>query len=931
MMTFYKFSRSLKAYIELSILKHKANDLVTRCYHTKEGVFGYKPSKPKEYVLDAAISNNRINHSNLVRLVTAYREHGHKKANIDPLGLAKPMLVPELDLASYGLSETNTHNLHGILYHGAQQATTAEVVETLEKLYCGAMSIEYHHLHEFEEREWFAQKYEQSFNTNVLSPERKVDYAKLMLKCQAFDLFLANKFTTVKRYGGEGAESMMGFFDEVFSSSCEFDVEDVVMCMPHRGRLNLLATMLEFPAVIMFQKMKGLPEFPPNVDCKGDVLSHLFTSVDLKYKDKSVHVSLIPNPSHLEANNPVAAGKARAKQQYEQDGAYSDDPDAVQGDKVLCVQIHGDASFAGQGIVPETAHLAYAPHFSVGGSLHLIVNNQVGFTTEAHMGRSSLYSSDVGKIIGSPVIRVNGDFPEQVIAATKLAMEYRQRFRKDIIIDLMCYRRWGHNEMDDPSFTQPLMYDVIRNRKSIPDLYAEKVINEGHCSSQELEEVTEQWNSHINQEIAKVDSHVPKAKHLESQWSGLVQAPHELTEWDTGVATDVLQYIGARSVAVPESLTVHPTLLKMHIGKRLQKLEKGTDIDWATAEALAMGSLLYQGHNVRISGQDVGRGTFSHRHAMLVDQNTDEMYIPLNDLSAEQSGHLEIANSILSEEAVLGFEYGMSIENPRTLVIWEAQFGDFFNGAQIIIDTYVTSGEAKWLLQSGLVMLLPHGMDGAGPEHSSSKIERFLQQCDSKEDGVDGDNVNIHIVNPTTPAQYFHLLRRQQIRNFRKPLIVIAPKTLLRLPAAVSSLSDMAPGSTFKPIIGDNSVQSSDVERVIFCSGKHYYALENHREKIKAKNTAIVRVESLCPFPTEQLQQEIKNYTNAKEYLWCQEEQQNSGAWSFMAPRFRNLLNTNLRYVGRGPLSMPAVGVGAWHQKEAEDIILNAFQPDKSS
>ncbi|XP_064622382.1 2-oxoadipate dehydrogenase complex component E1-like [Lineus longissimus] len=899
-----------------------------RSYHSKTGVHGFRPKTTQKSVgiPDAEAIENRISSGNLFRLVTAYREHGHKEATLDPLKLAKRVSAPELELSHYGLAheQATLHDLHGILNTGVTTATTSDVIQKLREIYCGTVAVEFQQLQSLEEREWFAQRYEETRHEPI-PPERKVALAKLMLKCQAYDHFLASKFPTVKRYGGEGAESMMMFFEEVFSASAQAGIQDIVMCMPHRGRNNLLTCMLNFPMVVMLQKMKGKREFPPGVKGSGDVLSHLSISTDLKYGERSVHVSLIPNPSHLEANNPVCVGKARSRQRRLGDGDYTLDESVTHGDKVLCVQVHGDGSVAAQGVVAETFSIAYTPHFRVGGSIHLAVNNQVAFTTEPERGRSSMYCSDVAKMIGCPVIHVNGDDPEEVIRATRLAMEYRDTFRKDVFVDLVCFRRWGHNELDEASFTQPLMYQVINNKASVPDQFRAQVVNEGLCGDAELEECVNDWQKHLNDQIKLSESHVPKADHLEKQWSGFSQAPDSISKWETGVSPDLLKYVGAKSVSVPEDFALHPNIHKTHVGRRIVRLEEGTGLDWSTAEALAFGSLLSQGFNVRISGQDVGRGTFSHRHAMLVDQKTDDMYIPLNHMYPDQKTAIEVSNSALSEEAVLGFEYGISIDDPNTLAIWEAQFGDFFNGAQPIIDTYVCSGETKWLRQSGLVILLPHGMDGAGPEHSSCRMERFLQMTDSKETGIDGDDVNFQLANPTTSAQYFHLLRRQMVRNFRKPLIMAAPKMILRFPAAGSSLAEMAPGTAFQTVIGDTTVDPSRVTRVVICCGKHYYALDKHRGTENINDVAIIRLEELCPFPVEDIRNELNKYKNAKEFVWSQEEHRNMGAWSFINPRFEKVVGTKLNFVGRDVLAAPATGVGEIHKQEAEMIIKDAF------
>lgn len=909
-------------------------------YHTEQGVFGCGQtgrSRRAHYDLEPAIAEKRAAHPNLHRLITAYREHGHRQADLDPLSLGTlhtSTFVPELKLSNYGLvsGQPLSGDLHGLLAAAATSAgetltSVDDLVSWLRRTYCGHLAAEFCHAATLEEREWFADFFE-TVQHRVVPTDTRVELAKLMLRCQAFDHFLAAKFATTKRYGGEGAESMMAVFLETFRSAAQENIQDVIMCMPHRGRNNVLTCLLKFPPALMLRKIKGLREFPPDVRGSGDVLSHLSTSVDLSFGGKSVHVTMVPNPSHLEANNPVAVGKTRGRLQTRRDATYYSDASSagVPGDRALCLQVHGDASFAAQGIVAETFVIAGLPNYSIGGSVHLIVNNQIGFTTEAERARSSAYSSCLAKMNAVPVLHVNGDSPEAVWRAAQVALAYRQRFRKDVLIDLICYRRWGHNELDEPALTQPLMYERIRSRTaSFVDAYAQHLVSTGVCTADDLKSDTAQWWSELQDAYSVADSHVPKANHLEGHWAGLVQAPQAVSVWDTGSPIDVLKYVGCKSVEVPPDFVVHPSLAKSHIQKRVQKLEEGKDLDWASAEALAIGSLLHQGHNVRISGQDVGRGTFSHRHAMLVDQQTDAVRIPLNHMSPDQHAFLEVANSALSEEAVLGFEYGMSIENPRSLIIWEAQFGDFFNGAQIIIDTYLTSGETKWLLQSGLVMLLPTGMDGAGPEHSSCRIERFLQLTDSKERGVDGDDVNMSVVHPTTPAQYFHLLRRQMVRNFRKPLIIASPKVLLRLPEATSTLTDMAPGTYFKPVLDDPTASPSNVKRVLLCFGKHYYTLQQHRVSNGIKDVAIVRIEEVCPFPVKSIQDVLRTFPNAQKFVWCQEEHENAGAWAFVKPRFEYQLGIKLTYAGRGPLACPAVGIGEVHKSECSDILKQAF------
>ncbi|XP_071455904.1 2-oxoadipate dehydrogenase complex component E1 isoform X1 [Marmota flaviventris] len=929
------------------ILSRTRPVFILRGYQTERGVYGYWPRKTVSQAPSDNQARPAVDHG-LARLVAVYCEHGHKAAKINPLFTGQALLdtVPEIQALVQTLQ--GPFNTAGLLNMGKEKASLEEVLAYLNEIYCGPISIETAQLQSQEEKDWFARRFEELKKETFTTEERK-HLSKLMLESQEFDHFLATKFATVKRYGGEGAESMMGFFHELLKMSAFSGITDVIIGMPHRGRLNLLTGLLQLPPELMFRKMQGLSEFPENFSATGDVLSHLTSSVDLDFgAHRPLHVTMLPNPSHLEAVNPVAVGKTRGRQQSRQDGDYSLDGSAQPGDKVICLQVHGDASFCGQGIVLETFTLSNLPHFRIGGSIHLIVNNQLGYTTPAERGRSSLYCSDIGKLVGCAIIHVNGDRPEEVVRATRLAFEYQRQFRKDVIVDLLCYRQWGHNELDEPFFTNPAMYKIIRARKSIPDTYAEHLIARGLMTQEELSEIKASYYAKLNEHLANMARYSPPATNLQAQWQGLVQPEARITTWNTGMPLDLLQFIGVKSVEVPKELQMHSHLLKMYVQSRMEKVMSRTNLDWATAETLALGSLLAQGFNVRLSGQDVGRGTFSQRHAMVVCQKTDDTYIPLNHMDPNQKGFLEVSNSPLSEEAVLGFEYGMSIESPKLLPIWEAQFGDFFNGAQIIFDSFISGvmadyfapaswssyclhpafpGETKWLLQSGIVILLPHGYDGAGPDHSSCRIERFLQMCDSREEGVDGDTVNMFVVHPTTPAQYFHLLRRQMVRNFRKPLIVASPKMLLRFPAAVSTLQEMAPGTTFKPVIGDSSVDPKKVKTLVFCCGKHFYALLKQRESLGTKkhDFALIRIEELCPFPLDSLQQEMSKYTHVKDIIWSQEEPQNMGPWFFVAPRFEKQLACKLRLVSRPPLAAPAVGIGTVHLQQHEDILTKTF------
>ncbi|XP_065076588.1 probable 2-oxoglutarate dehydrogenase E1 component DHKTD1 homolog, mitochondrial [Ochlerotatus camptorhynchus] len=902
--------------------------VLCRQYHSTKGVFGFKPKPVKEFRLNQRIIDARVQKSNAYRWVESYRNHAHRVAAINPVPFIQSTddCSHLLDYSRYGLSSADRIDPLGVV--NSSDPPSALTVEQLEQLlqhiYCGTASIELAYIENEQEREWLAENYEQLFHTNLNVSEKK-EIAELLLKSQAFDNFLATKFPSVKRYGGEGAESIMAFYRQLFICTAEANLSNIVVGMPHRGKLNVLTILFQTRPAKIFRKYKGLSEFPPDVKAMCDITNHFNTSTNLNINGKTIHLNLLNNPSHLEAVNPVSMGKTRAKQLSLQDGPYHNDPSVPS--KVLNIQLHGDAAFVGQGVNQECLMMAEVPHFDVGGTIHMIVNNQVGFTTPGDRGRSTRYASDLAKSIMAPVFHVNGDDPEALTKVTKLAFDYQQKFGKDVFIDLNCYRRWGHNELDDPTFTSPLLYNVIHNRSSVPDLYAKKLIESEEITQNDVDTTVKAHHDYLNSELQNLNDYQPEKSYFEHQWTGIQQAGNEVTVWNTGIDYSLLNLIARTSVNCPPDFALHPHLRKHHVEARLKKVAEGNRIDWSTAEAMAMGSLMYQGYNVRISGEDIGRGTFSHRHAMFVDQNTNEIYIPLNDLNGGAGGKLELANSILSEEAVLGFEYGMAIDNPNNLIIWEAQFGDFFNGAQIIIDTFVLNSETKWMVCNGLVMLLPHGFDGAASDHSSCRMERFLQMTDSKEATPDGDDVNFEVINPSTPAQYFHALRRQMVRNFRKPLVVVAPKTLLRLSECVSTHADLAPGTFFQTVIGDGAVSDpKKVKRVILCSGKHYYNLNNERLASKNGEVAIVRLESLCPFPVQRIQEELAKYSNVREVVWSQEEHRNMGAWSFVQPRFENMCGKRITYRGRYEGATVAVGVSSWHAKEAEQVIKAAFQ-----
>ncbi|EJF58365.1 dehydrogenase E1 and transketolase domain-containing protein 1 [Dichomitus squalens LYAD-421 SS1] len=894
---------------------------------------------------------NRTANAPLLRYVDSLRTHGHRAARVDPLDLLQREEVAALSPERYGLADpASTYDINGIIWTrpvgqdaGPEHWPLEKITRHLREVYVGRVAYEYMHSPSKTERLWFSHLLEKEEDeTRKLEGEKRKRIHKLLAESEVFDQFLQLKFPNLKRYGLEGGESMLPALDALFSSSAQAGVEHIIIGMPHRGRLNLLTGMLQLPPSALFHKIKGGSEIPEEYGAAGDVISHLTASPLLEYPGaaKPLHVSLLPNPSHLEAINPVALGKTRAKQFALLKALQSQgETECMPGDRVMCVQLHGDASFTGQGVVMEGLGLSNLPHYTVGGSVHLVVNNSIGYTTPASSARSSLYCSDVAKMINAPVLHVNGDYPEgksNVQRAMDIAFKYRNYFRKDIIVDLIVYRRWGHNELDEPAFTQPLMYEKIRSRRSVPALYEEHLIDENVLTKDAAEAVRAQHKDFLASELASAPSQTPGShvSVLQGQWKGITWPGSQdaVGDPETGVDREALQQVGRASVSVPEGFKIHPRLQR-HVKNRLQAMENGTGLDWATAEALAFGSLMLEGYDVRISGQDVGRGTFSQRHAMLVDQRTEGVVVPLN-LALGGGGRLELANSSLSEMAVLGFEYGVSWEKPDMLPIWEAQFGDFFNGAQVMIDTFISSGETKWLKQSGLVLLLPHGLDGAGPEHSSSRIERMLQLTNDPyafHEGSGAASVNMHVTFPTTPAQYFHLLRRQVKRNFRKPLIVAGPKGLLRLPAAASSLDELSSGRKFRPVLDDSIANPADVSRVVLLSGKLYYDLVKERQKRQLEGkVAFIRVEELSPFPFRAVHDVLARYDSAESIVWLQEEPRNQGAWTHVQPRLdvvlKRLGRERVAFRGRKEDAVPAPGIASLYAAQQKTVIDAAFE-----
>jgi 2-oxoglutarate dehydrogenase E1 component len=862
-----------------------------------------------------------------IMMIRAYRMRGHLKANLDPLGIHfTPGDASELDPATYGFAEADYDRPIFLDYVlGLEEATIREILEILRRTYCGSVGVQYMHISDPKEKAWLQERIEGRDKEIVFTKEGKVAILKKLIEAEGFERFLHRRFPGTKRFGLDGGEAMVPALEQIIKRGGALGVKDIVIGMPHRGRLNVLAAVMGKPYRVIFHEFQGGSSVPSDIEGSGDVKYHLGASSDREFDNNTVHLSLTANPSHLEIVNPVVIGKARAKQAF----TLRETPTAGRS-HVLPLLMHGDAAFAGQGVVAECFALSGLKGYGVGGTMHFIVNNQIGFTTSPKNSRSSPYPSDVALMVEAPIFHVNGDDPEAVTFVTKIATEYRQLFGKDVVIDMFCYRRFGHNEGDDPTMTQPLMYQKIKDHPSVRQLYTSRLIGEGVTTQAEVDGWIKDFDSFLDQEFDAGKSYqANKADWLDGKWSGLQLTTIE-ERHQTGVQKQRLLDLGQKITTVPERITVHKTVGRV-IDARREAIAAGHNIDWGTAEQLAFASLLDQGYPVRLSGQDSIRGTFSHRHAGLVDQKTEEIYFPLRNLGPNQA-HFEVLNSALSEEAVLGFEYGFSLTDPNTLTMWEAQFGDFANGAQVVIDQFISSGERKWLRMSGLVMLLPHGYEGQGPEHSSARLERYLQLC--AED-------NMQVVNLTTPANYFHVLRRQLLREFRKPLIVMTPKSLLRHKRAVSDLSDMAEGTSFHRVMIDGAEAGCDVggvtlkpddkiTRVLLCSGKVYFDLVDHRAKTGRDDIYLLRLEQFYPWPLKSLSNELKRFKNA-ELVWVQEEPKNMGGWTFVDPWLELTLERldikakRARYVGRPASASTAAGLMSRHLKELENFLTEAF------
>lgn len=850
-------------------------------------------------------------------IIRSHRVRGHLYAELDPLGLEQPLSHTELDPESYGFSESDYDRdiyIHDRLGLG-EKAPLRDIVEKVRATYCGHIGVEYMHITSTEEKVWIQDRIEGIRNQTDFTDIGKVTILERLTEAETFEQFLNVKYTGTKRFGLDGAESLVPGLEQIMKRGTQLGVEEVVIGMPHRGRLNVLANVMNKPFAAIFSEFQGMSAKPEDVQGSGDVKYHLGTSADREFDGKQVHLSLTANPSHLEAVDPVVVGKVRAKQRQRGDRERR---------KVLGLLMHGDAAFGGQGIVAETFGLSDIKGYRTGGTMHVVVNNQIGFTTNPGATRTSRYPTEIAKMAQAPIFHVNGDDVEAVVHVARIAAEFRHEFRKDVVIDMWCYRRFGHNEGDEPAFTQPKMYKAIANHPTVRQLYANQLVAEGVLTEDQVAEIQDRVRKQLDQDFEASTSYKPnKADWLEGKWQGKTTAPSaEERKGKTDVPLDLLREVGNAISTVPEDFNLN-SKLKRFFSNRKKAIESGEGIDWVTGESLAFGTLLTENHLVRISGQDVARGTFSQRHAVVTDQENEKVFIPLEQIRPGNQAKFIARNSTLSEAAVLGFEYGLSLADPDVLVLWEAQFGDFANGAQFIFDQFISSGESKWLRMSGLVMLLPHGFEGQGPEHSSARLERYLQQC--AED-------NWQVCNITTPANYYHALRRQIHRDFRKPLVIMTPKSLLRHKRAVSKLEEFGPGTSFNRVLPDcgDLVAPAKVKRVVLCTGKVYYDLLAAREEANIANIALVRMEQLYPFPSISLSKELEKYPGA-EIVWCQEEPKNMGAWHFLDRRIEEVLgNLNVEaerpvYVGRPEAASPATGSLGKHNAEQKALVSEAL------
>jgi len=866
-------------------------------------------------------------------MIRAYRTRGHISANLDPLGIEQQRADPmELAPAAFGFGPNDLDRpifIDGVL--GLETATVHEMLAILKRTYCGTFGVEFMHITDPIEKSWIQERIEGPDKQIAFTAEGKKAILKKLIEAESFEKFVHKRHPGTKRFGLDGGEAMIPALEQVIKRGGALGVDEIILGMAHRGRLNVLAAVMGKPYQVIFHEFQGGSSQPDDVLGSGDVKYHMGASSDRAFDGNNVHLSLTANPSHLEIVNPVVLGKSRAKQASKQDFFADTDLHALRA-RVMPLLIHGDAAFAGQGVVAECFALSGLRGYRTGGTIHFIINNQIGFTTAPRFSRSSPYPSDVALMVQAPIFHVNGDDPEAVTFAAKVATEYRQQFGKDVVIDMFCYRRFGHNEGDDPTMTQPLMYRRIKDQPSTLTLYANRLTQEGVATAAEIDAWAKAFDDFLDKEFdAGKNYRANKADWLDGAWAGLGLPEDDDRRGKTAVTLPKLRDLGRAITSVPAGLDMHKTVQRV-VETRRKAIDDGQNIDWALAEHLAFATLLDEGFPVRLSGQDSGRGTFTQRHSHFVDQTTEERYTPLNHIRPGQA-HYEVIDSLLSEEAVLGFEYGYSLSAPNTLTLWEAQFGDFVNGAQVVIDQFISSGERKWLRMSGLVMLLPHGYEGQGPEHSSARMERFLQQC--AED-------NFQIVNCSTPANYFHALRRQIHRTFRKPLVVFTPKSLLRHKKCVSALEEMSAGTSFHRVLWDdaqfgNGLTSvklkpdSEIRRVVMCSGKVYYDLLDEREKRGRDDVYILRLEQLYPWPMKSVTTELARFPKA-ELVWCQEEPKNMGGWTFVDPWLELTLGMmhdvsakRARYAGRPASASTAAGLMSKHLKELAQLLEDAL------
>jgi 2-oxoglutarate dehydrogenase E1 component len=881
---------------------------------------GAAPSLPvgdRRMVNEAAVRAATLDSIRALMMIRVFRVRGHLEAQLDPLGLQVPKAHPELDPRNYGFTDADWDRpifIDRVL--GRETATLREIIEILRRSYCGPIGVEFMHIQDPEQKAWIQRRIEGAPWLTAYDAAAKRTILSQLTDAEGFEAFCQKRYVGTKRFGLEGGEVTIPALHTIVEAVALAGTKEIVIGMPHRGRLNTLVNIVKKPLSALFSEFAGASFKPDDVQGSGDVKYHLGTSTDVEIAGRMVHISLQPNPSHLEAVDPVVVGKVRARQDMA--------GDITTRRSVMGILLHGDAAFAGQGLVYETLAMSQLIGYRTGGTIHVVVNNQIGFTTVPAHAYSGLYCTDIAKSIQVPIVHVNGDEPEAVVFASRMAADFREQFGTDFVLDIVCYRRHGHNENDEPAFTQPIMYRAIKERPTTRELYAQRLAREGVVSPADAQAMWDTLFKRYDQAHSASQSYrVNKADWLEGKWRGLkTDDAQDETEQATAVPEHILREVGAALATPPEKFDLNPKITRQLEAKRAM-IDTGEGIDWATGEALAFGSLLLEGHHVRLSGEDCQRGTFSQRHAVLVDQTNQNEYVPLNNVRPQQA-RIEIFNSLLSEAGVLGFEYGYSLADPWTLVLWEAQFGDFANGAQVIIDQFLASGETKWLRMSGLTLLLPHGHEGQGPEHSSARLERYLQLCAER---------NMTVANLTTPANYFHALRRQVKRNFRKPLVLMTPKSLLRHKLAVSSLADMTGDSRFRTVIGetDTLAPNAEIKRVVLCSGKVYYDLLAERRDRGITDVAILRLEQLYPFPDKTLAFALKPYGKAQHVVWCQEEPENMGSWTFVDRRIERVL-TALKhrvkrpdYVGRIAAASPATGLAKIHAAEQAALVRNAL------